>query len=83
MHEAVVSYETILICVLWHKYIKEPPLLLLCKPLGFCQGAYNTDSVFVPYTTVQGVRAARKNVGREYTILGLRTAVTLETQEHK
>ena len=40
MHEAVVSYETILLCVLWHKYIEEPPLLLFCKPLGY-DGAYN------------------------------------------
>jgi len=40
IHEAVVSYETILLCVLWHKYIEEPPLLLFCKPLGY-DGAYN------------------------------------------
>ena len=44
MHGAVVSYETILLCVLWHKYIEVPPLLMFCKPLGY-DGAYNHFSL--------------------------------------
>ena len=80
----MVSYETILICVLWHKYIKEPPLLLFCKPLGFARGLTTLDSVlFSLHQLVQGVRAAEKKVGRDYTILGLRTTVILETQRHR
>ena len=39
MNGAGVSYETILLCVLCHKYIEVPPLLMFCKPLSY-EGAY-------------------------------------------